>query len=290
MRALQWCGRVGVLLAVAVACVVGANGAERAAETPKFSYAPYADVLSKYVDNEGLVNYKELKANRAALDRFTRALADLDPAAYDKWTDKEKIAFWINAYNALTLQVVVDHFPIKAGLIASIAYPKNSIRQIPGVWDKITFPVMGKPMTLEDIEHGTLRKKFAEPRIHFALVCAAIGCPRLRGEPYAGDKLDEQFADQTRSFVQTHTKFHVNPERNLVHLSPIFKWFGEDFVANYGTSMKYTGHEASERAVLNYVSKYLSEQDQQYLEQGDYEIKYLDYDWSLNGQASKAKP
>jgi len=252
MRALQWCGRVGVLLAMAVACVA------RAAEVPAFSYAPYADVLAKYVDKEGMVNYKGLKANRGELDKFARALADLDPAVYDKWTDREKVAFWINAYNTLTLQVVVDHYPIKPGLIASVAYPKDSIRQISGVWDKITFPVMGKPMTLEDIEHGTLRKKFAEPRIHFALVCAAMGCPKLRNEPYTGDKLDEQFADQARGFVAEHTKFHINQDRNLVHVSSIFKWFGEDFVPRYGTSMRFAGHDASERAVLNYVSKYLS--------------------------------
>ena len=284
MRALQWYGRVGVLLAMAVACVA------RAAEGPAFSYAPYADVLSKYVDKEGLVNYKALKANREDLDRFTRELADLDSAVYTTWTYKEKIAFWINAYNALTLQVIVDRYPIKAGVIASAKYPKNSIRQISGVWDKITFPVMGKPMTLEDIEQGTLRKKFAEPRIHFALVCAAMGCPRPRDEPYTGDKLEGQFADQTRSFVAEHTKFHTGQERDLVHISPIFKWFGEDFVPTYGTSMEFAGHEPEERAVLNYLSKYLSEQDQQYLEQGDYQIKYLDYDWTLNEQPSKPKP
>lgn len=284
MRALGWCGRVGVLLAVVVACVA------RAAEAPEFSYAPYADVLAKYVDNEGLVNYKGLKANREGLDRFVKALADLDPAVYDKWTDKDKMAFWINAYNALALRAVIDHYPVKSSSVISSAYPKDSIRQIPGVWDKVTFPVMGKPMGLDDIEQGALRKQSGDPRIQFALVCAALGAPKLRTEPYTGEKLDEQFADQMRSFVGTHAKFHVNQDRGLVHVSPILKWFGEDFIPAYGTSMKFTGHEAAERAVLNCLSRYLSEQDQQYLDEDLYQIKYLEYDWSLNVQAPPPKP
>jgi hypothetical protein len=275
-------GLVGILLAL------GAAGLARAAQQPSFTYAPYADVLKTYVDDAGLVDYKGLKAHREELDRFARELADLDPVVYEKWTDKEKVAFWINAYNALTLQVIIDHYPIKAGFFGSFVYPKNSIRQISGVWDEITFPVMGKPTTLEGIEHGTLRKKFSEPRIHLALVCAAMGCPKLRNEPYVAEKLDEQFADQTRIFVATHSKFRINQDRGQVHISPIFKWFGEDFVDKYGTSMKYSGFDAPERAVLNYVSKYLSQQDRQYLEQGDYQIKYLDYDWSLNEQTPKS--
>ena len=278
METARGWGLVGILLALAAA------GLARAAEQPKFTYAPYADVLKTYVDDAGLVDYKGLKAHREELDRFAKELADLDPAVYEKWTDKEKVAFWLNAYNALTLQVIIDYYPIKAGLFGSIAYPKNSIRQISGVWDEITFPVMGKPMTLEDIEHGTLRKKFHEPRIHLALVCGAMSCPMLRNEPYVAEKLDEQFADQTRSFVATNSKFRINQNRDLVHLSPIFKWFGEDFVDKYGTSMKFSGRDAAERAVLNYFSKYLSQQDRQYLEQADYQIKYFDYDWSLNEQ------
>ena len=280
MRRMRWWGWVGVLLAVAAVPV-------RAAEQPKFSYAPYADVLATYVDDNGLVNYKGLKAHRTELDRFVRDLADLSPAVYEKWTTNEKLAYWINVYNALTLKVIVDHYPIKAGFFSSLVYPKNSIRQISGVWDEITFRVMGKQMTLEDIEHGTLRKKFKEPRIHMTLVCAAMGCPKLRNEPYLGDKLDEQFADQTRAFVADHQKFRVNQERGHVQLSPIFKWFGEDFVDRYGTSMKYVGHSDTERAVLNYLSKYVSEQDRRYLEQGDYDIRYLDYDWALNEQPAK---
>lgn len=280
MGSRRW-GWVGLLLAAAVVA-----GLARAAEQPQFSYAPYADVLKTYVNDKGLVDYKGLKANRGELDRFAHELAGLSPAVYDKWNDNQKIAFWINAYNALTLKVIIDHYPIKAGFFRSLVYPSNSIRQIPGVWDEITFTVMDKPMTLDGIE-TTLRKKFDEPRIHFALVCASMGCPKLRNEPYRGGKLDEQFADQTRAFVADHQKFRVNQERGHVQLSAIFDWFGKDFIDKYGTSMKYVGHDEAQRAVLNYLSKYLSESDRRYLERGDYDIKYLKYDWSLNEQPPK---
>jgi hypothetical protein len=266
---------------------LAAVGLVRAAQQPEFDYAPYASVLATYVNGEGLVDYKGLKANRAELDRFGRELADLAPAAFEKWGDKEKIAFWINAYNALTLQAIIDHYPIKAGFFSSLVYPKNSIRQISGVWDKITFPVMGKPMTLDDIEHGTLRKRFHEPRIHTALVCAAMGCPKLRNEPYVADRLDEQFADQTRGLLADPKKFRIDRQRGRVDLSSIFKWFGEDFVAAYGTDAGFKGHSDAERAVLNYLSAYLGEQDRRYLEQGAYGISYLKYDWTLNEQPPK---
>jgi len=115
-------------------------------------------VLKAYVDNTGMVDHRGLKANRGKLDAFARELAELPRAAYDRWSDRQKVAFWINAYNALTLQVIIDNYPIKSGFFASLKYPKNSIRQISGVWDKITFPVMGKRMTLEGMEPYEVEK------------------------------------------------------------------------------------------------------------------------------------
>jgi Protein of unknown function, DUF547 len=282
MKWLNRWGWIGVML-------IAAAGLVHAATEAQFSYAPYARVLKTYVNDKGLVNYEALKANRAELDRFTRELADLDPSVYQKWTDKEKIAFWINAYNALTLEVVIDHYPIKAGFLASLVYPSNSIRQVPGVWGQITFSLMGRPTTLDDIE-GRLRKEFQEPRIHLALVYASMGSPKLRREPYTAAKLDEQFADQARNFVADRQKFRINRGRGRVMLSPIFKWFGEDFVAKYSTSMEYVGHDAAERAVLNYLSRYLPEQKRSFLENSDYEIKYLPYDWALNAQPRRKQP
>jgi hypothetical protein len=249
-----------------------------------FSYADYAKALEQYVDEQGMVDYRGLKNNRGPLDAYVRELAGLQRAEYEDWTDPQKIAFWINAYNGLTLRVIIDNYPIQPTFPARLRFPNNSIRQIRGVWDGIEFSVMGREMTLDDIEHEVLRKEFDEPRIHLALVCAAMGCPPLLNEPYRAEKLGEQFADRTRLFLQNAEKFRIDRQKDRVQLSPIFDWFGKDFIGQYGTDTRFRGHGRKERAVLNYLSRFLDERDRAYLENGDYKVKYLDYDWSLNEQ------
>jgi hypothetical protein len=208
-----------------------------------------------------------------------------DPAAQAKWPEADPIAFWINAYNALTLKTIIDHYPIQSSWWTSRFYPKNRIRQIDGVWDKLKFGVIGKEMTLDEIEHQVLRKKFHEPRIHMALVCAAMGCPPLRNEPYEGTKLDAQLGDQARKFLHNPAKFSINAGKRQVEVSPIFKWFGEDFVPAYGGSADFFRHSKKESAFLNFIAQYAPEADAKYLRSGtDYSVSHKGYDWSLNEQ------
>lgn len=254
-----------------------------------FSYDDYAAVLKKHVDAQGMVHYAGLKADRSRLDRFARALARVDPKAYKKWSRGEKIAFWTNAYNALTLKLIVDHYPIKPGLVSGIAYPKNSIQQIPGRWSKIQYRLLGRKMTLNQIEHEMLRGKFDEPRVHVSLVCAAKGCPPLRNEPYVGKKLDRQFADQARKFLADPRRFRIDRDAGKVYLSSIFQWFGKDFVGKYEPTKGFAGRDKPTRAVLNFVSKSLpadAAKDKKFLREGKYKIVYLKYDWSLNERLS----
>lgn len=251
--------------------------------TDSYSTESYGRVLSAYVNDEGMVNYKDLKAHRQALDQYLATLAAVSPETYATWTPDAKIAFWINAYNAITLTAVIDHFPIQSSFLKSLAYPKNSIRQISGVWTDLEWTVMGKPITLDAIEHKVLRAQFEEPRIHAALVCAAMSCPPLRAEPYTGDTLDAQLDDQMKRFLAHPKKFRIDRTDNTVYLSPIFKWFGKDFVAKYKTD-RFKGHSEVERAVLNVVSQYVAPEDKEYLESADLSIAYLDYDWTLNEQ------
>jgi hypothetical protein len=260
-------------LAVALASTVQAQS---------FSYDDYADALRTYVTDQGMVNYAQLKAHREKLDSFVNSLSGLSRATYDGWTEPAKIAFWINAYDACTLKAIIDHYPIQSSFFASLRYPKNSIRQISGVWDELTFPVLGRPRTLDGIEHDVLRKDFHEPRIHMALVCAAMGCPPLRNEPYAGDRLSDQFDDQAKRFLSNPVKFRIDAQADTVYLSPIFKWFGEDFVARYGVRSGYGGHSAVQRAVLHFISGYLDKESAEFLSSADYSISWLNYDWSLN--------
>ncbi|MDY7013471.1 MAG: DUF547 domain-containing protein, partial [Cyanobacteriota bacterium] len=247
------------------------NQSAEAGVSQPFSYEDYATVLSTYVDDQGKVDYAQLKENRTVLDRFNQSLGRVTQEAYESWTEQEKIAFLVNAYNSLTLQAIIEN------------YPTESIRNIPGVWKFLKFQVLGKPMTLDEIEHQVLRKEFNEPRIHMALVCAAMSCPRLLQEPYLGETLDSQLDKNTRVFLDDERNFKIEPEEGKVSVSSIFDWFGQDFEPTYGTEDKFTSFGSKERAVLNFVSNYLEEEQVAKIEQAE-NFGYLDYDWSLNRQ------
>jgi hypothetical protein len=243
-----------------------------AAGNQRFSYDDYATVLKTYVNEQGLVDYKGLQANRGQLDRFVAAVGAVAPVAYQSWGEKEKLAFLINAYNALTLQSIIDQNPLK-----------ESIRDIPGVWRWRKFSIAGELKTLDNIEHDTIRANFNEPRIHLSLVCGAVSCPPLRDEPYTAEKLDEQLSAQVRRFLASPLGFRLEAREGRVYLSSIYKWYGSDWEKSYAAPDKFTGN-SSERAVLNFLSRYLSPTQRNYLEAGNYQINYLDYNWSLNRQ------
>lgn len=251
-------------------------------ESDAFSDDGYSHVLESYVDELGRVDYRSLQSDPGDLQSYLMQMENLDRSEYESWSAADRIAFWINAYNSLTLKVIIDHYPVKASLIGSLRYPSSSIRQIPGVWKKITFQVMERDLTLDHIEHEILRKEFNEPRIHMALVCAALSCPFLNQEPYEGARLDQQLDDQTVRFLSESSNFRIDRNRNRVLLSSIFEWFGEDFIDLFGPESGYSGHSSQERAVLHFISRFLSDQDSNFLASGSYRVRYLDYDWTLN--------
>ncbi len=240
-----------------------------------------AKVLER-VDPEGLVDYAGLKADPGDLDVYNAAIAGLDRQQYETWSDERQIAFWSNVYNALTLQAIVAHYPIEGSTsIGSTLHPRG-IRWIPGVWDELYFTVMGREMTLNDIEHQVLRVEYDEPRIHAALVCAAISCPPLRAEPFVAERLDDQFDDQTRRFLER--SFRIDRDAGKVTLSKILDWYGSDFEESFEPDAGFEGHSDAERAVLNFIGGYLGDADRKYLREGEYSIEYSSYDWSLNKQ------
>ena len=253
-----------------------------------YSHRAYAEAL-KHVDDVGMVHYAGLKKGRAKLDEYVRTVAFLKLEVYRKWDELTKIAFWTNAYNALTLKLIIDNHPIRGSLIRSLTYPSNSIRQISGAWDKVQFLVMGKKMTLNEIEHKVLRAKFHEPRIHAALVCAAKSCPPLRNEPYEGKKLDKQLADQSRKFLADAKRFRIDRSAGKVNLSSIFEWFGGDFTKKYLPKKGFGSHSEALRASLHFASKHVSKADAAYLRDGDYQVSNLHYDWSLNERKKPIK-
>lgn len=246
-----------------------------------FTYDGYSALLGKYVDDQGMVDYKGLKENRNDLDVLVAHMGQLSRETYDAWTKDEQLAFWINAYNAITLQAIINHYPIQPGsVINRNLYPKNSIRQISGVWDKLETNVLGTPMTLNAIEHEVLRVDFDEPRIHVSIVCASIGCPPLRNEAFIAEKLEEQLKEQSEHFVAHERNVKIDTADNIIYLSSILDWFGEDFEGTYSAE----GRSGTEAAIVGFVHTYAPEASKSTLADTSYSIEYQDYDWALNEQ------
>jgi len=194
------------------------------------SHAPFDSVLKSYV-KDARVNYSALKAHPQELDRFLDQVAAVSETGFKRWTEKQQIAFLINAYNAYTLRLILDHYPVKS--------IKDIGTLFKGPWDQPVVHLFGRTLTLNTVEHKMLRKDYSEPRIHFALVCAAKGCPPLRGEAYVADRLDEQLDDQARQFLADSQKNRVDASRRTVYISPIFKWYGEDFEKKSGGVLRF---------------------------------------------------
>ncbi|EDY39378.1 conserved hypothetical protein [Cyanobium sp. PCC 7001] len=254
-----------------------ANGTPtRPAPRPPLDHSAYARVLERFVDRQGLVDYRGLQQEPRDLEAYVAAITAVEPDRFASWHPSEQIAFLLNAYNALTLASIIEQEPIRA-----------SIRDIPGVWKLRRHTVAGEGMTLDHIEHGILRKRYDEPRIHAALVCAAISCPPLRREPYTGPALDTQLDDQSRLWLSSPQGLVIGRgaqgEPGSVAISQIFQWFGDDWKRRYATSERFGDHEG-QRAILNYISGYVSPADQAFLRNGDYRLTHLQYDWSLNQQ------
>ncbi|GAB4440138.1 MAG: DUF547 domain-containing protein [Cyanobacteria bacterium J069] len=237
-----------------------------------FSYDGYATVLQTYVNADGLVDYPALQANPQLLKAFIEQLGAVSPDTYSSWSESDKIAFLINAYNAITLESIINQNPLK-----------GSIKDIFGVWNFQKHRLKGESVTLDKIEHEILRKEFQEPRIHAALVCAAISCPPLRQEPYIGERLNQQLDDQSQKWLSSAHGLQIDREQNQVLISAIFDWFGDDWKPQYANETQFTG-SPKDRAALNFISNYVSPEDKAYLSAGNYKLGYLNYDWSLNKQ------
>ena len=250
-----------------------------------------AGILRSYVDDKGMVDYKTLKRRKLQLKQLLNEFAKLDPNEYNSWPKEDKIAFWINAYNIQMLRIIVDNYPIESSRWFRVIWPPASIRHIPPVnvlgvakWDKYKFIVMDEEFILAEIERRFFRKEFDEPRVFLALSQASLSSPILRNEPYCGYKLDEQLNDQAKRFLSSSRAFRIDREKKRVHLSAVLQpsWFGREFVGKYGIDKKFKDQQPAVRAVLNFVTNYVSEQDVRFLELENYSIKYINYNWVLN--------
>lgn len=239
-------------------------------------YATLADVLQRHV-KPPRVDYAALQADRTALDRTVAAFASRRAQGEPGWTREERLAFWINAYNTFTLRVIVDHYPIRSGWLTR--QPRNSIRQIDGVWTEITWQAAGRSVTLDDIEHQILRPEFKDPRMHFAINCASISCPPLAAEPYRARTLNSQLDDAARTYLASAEGLQIADD--ALRVSSIFKWYGNDFVERYAPLVP-GAHEITERAILGAIVVHGPPAAAERVKTGAPAIRFLDYNWSLN--------
>ena len=232
----------------------------------QIDHAAYDQLLQTYVDDNGLVNYKAWQANaadRQALQNYLNQLSRADNSI--RSTKNGKLAYWINAYNALTIEGILR------------VYPTTSIRNHTpkigyNIWDNLKLTSGDELVSLNHIEHEILRK-MSEPRIHFAIVCASIGCPRLLNQAYTADQLEEQLAGIATDFFSRAGNLTVDAGNKTLRFSKILSWFGSDFGQTQTDQL---------RAVYNY----LPQEAQAVLSAGGYRVDFLEYNWNLNTQTN----
>lgn len=228
-----------------------------------FDHSKFDQALKKYVDDKGLVDYNSIAKDSG----FSEYVQSLQTARVEELSRDGQLAFWINGYNAVTIDKVIKK------------KPKKSVREtfIPGVWTATKFftsrehIVAGKRLSQDDIEHEILRKQFKDPRIHFAIICASMGCPPLPRIAYTEENVQTRLEEETRKYLNSPRGTRIDRAENTLHMSKLFDWFATDFIQKSGST-------------LAFMQPYLHEEVRIFLER-DPMISYLEYNWALNAQA-----
>lgn len=209
---------------------------------------PWGVLLKKHVDENGFVDYEGFKRDRSTLDVALDRLRNGKPSA--SASDKEKIAYWINVYNAFTIDLILRNRPLE------------SINDIEEPFDRKFIEIGKEKYSLNDVEKGILLEEFDDPRIHYAVNCASVSCPPLRAEPYRGMKLEEQLKDQAVRFVNDKEKNRLSKDR--VRISKLYDWYRDDFTRK--------------GSLVEHLDRYSKDVDIS----KDAEVDFLEYDWGLN--------
>ena len=243
--------------------------------------ADYAEVLAKYVDDNGRVNYTGLSRDRKPLDNYIKSLAS---PSTDGWGEQDWIAFWINAYNLKMLDIITRNYPIRSSWWLRLPWPPSDIRHIRDIWTSYKFIVMDEEFTLDAVERRFFRKAFDDPRAYLAITYASRSSPSLRRTPYRGEGIDRQLDQHVRGFLAGPQGIQIDRRNRVVRLPALFKpsWRGKEFVSRYGTDKKFKDRDPETRAVLNFVTGYLPPEDVYFLEVENYRIEYRNFDWRLN--------
>lgn len=227
------------------------------AETSPPSHKAWNELLKANVNLDGTVNYEGFINEKAKLETYLKSISENAPDR-KTWSKDEQLAYWINAYNAFTVKLIVDNYPVES--IKDLG-PKLKIPLIKDVWHYKFFTIGGQESSLDEIEHSILRKEFEEPRIHFAINCASVSCPPLLNEAFEASTINTQLDKVARGFINDSSRNKITPE--AVHISSIFSWFKGDFTEN--------------GSVIDFLNQY-----SKFKIKADAKVSYLDYDWNLN--------
>jgi hypothetical protein len=246
-----------------IASILIVMGLSLPAAASGIDQSKFDQVLKTYVDDKGLVDYNGI----AKAPAFRAYMQSLEAARPETMSRDGQLAFWINAYNAVTIDKVIKF------------KPKKSVREtfVPGVWTSTKFfttrdnIVAGKRVSQDDIENDILRKQFKDPRIHFAIVCASSGCPPLPRFAYTAENVQTKLEEETRKYLNSTRGTRIDSADNTLYLSKLFDWYKGDFESKSGS-------------VLNFIKPYLGEKTLAFLNSGP-KIAYLDYNWALNAKA-----
>ena len=235
---------------------------EQAAQAADFDHSKFDHILKTYVDTRGLVDYNGIASDEV----FHKYMRSLEIAKADALSRDGQLAFWINAYNAVTIDKVIKW------------KPKKSVREtlIPGVWTSTKFfttrqhIVAGQQVSQDDIEHEILRKRFQDPRIHFAIICASSGCPLLPQFAYTAENVQLKLKEETRKYLNSKRGLRIDYVENTIQLSKLFDWFAGDFTSKSGS-------------ITNFIKPYISEKAMSFLDRMP-KMSYIHYDWALNAK------
>lgn len=239
-------------------CMFACNSSESSkveyGQANPVDHQAWTSLLQKHVSSKGNVNYAGFVTEKVQLEKYLNQLTDNKPDT--KWSEEAQLAYWINVYNAFTVKLIVDNYPV-----ASIKDIKKGIPFISTVWDIKFIEFEDETIDLNKVEHGILRKQFDEPRIHFAVNCASFSCPRLLNEAYTAEKLEAQLTQMTKDFLSDTQKNQLS--KNEVKLSKIFNWFKGDFT--------------KQSTLIEFLNQYAPIKIS-----ADANISHLDYSWALN--------
>lgn len=222
----------------------------------QISHQTWDELLREHVSVDGKVNYKGFLQDIKKLDAYLLLISENPPE--ESWTKNQKLAYWINTYNAFTVKLIASNYPIKS---IQELHPTIKIPGVSTIWHKEFFQIGGEDESLNDIEHKILRKQFDEPRIHFAINCASFSCPNLLNEAFTPDKLEDQLEQQASVFINDQLKNKIG--KDVIEISKIFSWFKRDFT--------------KDGSLIDFLNRYATTTIQD-----NADIGYMDYNWTLN--------